>query len=200
LQVGLTSSTTYAGVGDTWTFSLAAGLSSVLGKFIDSAPDTVSTVANIAIPGSSEFTALFDLFRFRNVRIRIVPLYQSAAQNGGDVGCASMWYSLSEKNAGAVSTLSEILQREDVQYALLTSDQRIEFDYKPLPLIDANSAGTATAGVTLPGDAWLSTAALDTATHSGVRVFFDTGRTTEAGIMQVCAMFLSYDLEFKCVI
>jgi len=199
--VGTSSTTVYSGVGDTWTFSLAAGLTSVLGKFIDSAPDTTSTVANIAIPSSSEFTNLFDLYRFRNVHIQLIPLLQPLSESASTPkGSASMWMSLNEKNAGAISSLVELLQREDVRYELLEASNNIQFDYKPKPLLDANAAGTATAGVTSESDDWLSTAALDVATHSGIRVFFDTNAAAATTTVQTVIVFITFDLEFKCVI
>lgn len=198
--VANTSSTTaYKNQGDTWTFNLATGMTSALGKFIDSGPDTTSTISNITIPNVTEFTALFDLYRIKNVHVKLLPMYQPDAEGGTLDGSASMVYSLSEKNAGGVMSLTDLLQREDARIVRLSASDPIEMDYKPLPLIDANSGGTATLGVTLANDPWLSTASLDVATMSGIRVFFDSG-AAPAGSTQLVIVFLSYDLEFKCVI
>jgi len=193
------STTGYFSQGDTWSFSLAAGLTSSLGKFIDSPPDVTSTVANIAIPNVSEFTALFDLYRVRSVRVRLLPLYQTGAEPLSTArGSATMWYSLNEKNAGAIMSLTDLLQREDVKIAQLSANEFIEFDYKPRPVLDANSAGTATSGVS-DMNPWLSTGSLDVASLSGIRVYFDAGNPSTTTTSQVVLMFLSFDLEFKTV-
>lgn len=200
--VGASSTTCYGNQGDVWAITLTNGITSTLGKFIDSAPDVTSTSASVTIPNVSEFTALFDQYRISNVHFKLVPMYSTNVEGTGSTpgGSASMFYCFDmNTSGGSVSTLATLLQREGVRIERLADPGIIEFDIKPNVLLDADNAGAATGGSLIKQPVWLSCASQDLANHSSVKLWFDTGNTV-TGTDQLVIMFVTFDLEFRNVV
>ncbi len=190
------TTTAYANTNDSWYFNLSNGMISSIGKFIDSGPGTTSTVAYAAIPNYTEFTSLFDQYRIKSVRIRLMPAVTQSVAAASPPPLPVMVYSTNDYNStGVYADLGTLLQREDVRSVIL--DKPIEIQYKPRPILGALSNGTLSGNIQLMDDDpyWISCA--DTSVYgSGIQLAFMTASTQGSYlVVGTCC----YDLEFRAV-
>ncbi len=190
------TTTAYANTNDSWYFNLSNGMISSIGKFIDSGPGTTSTVAYSAIPSYTEFTALFDQYRIKSVRVHLMPAITQSVAAASPPPLPVMVYSTNDYNTtGAYADLATLLQREDARSVVL--DKPIDIQYRPRPIVGSLSNGTLAGNVQLGDDDpyWISTS--DASVYgTGIQVAFMTASTQGSYlVVGICC----FDLEFRTV-
>jgi hypothetical protein len=186
----------YHNSGDSWTVDLSSGISSQNSYAIANAPDAGTGGTTITIPNSSEFTALFDQYRIKKVKVEMYASNNTSGTGGIVASLSTIYVSTNDYADTTVPpNLATLLQREDLR--VFRTNDPFSFSFVPKPISSVmDAAGTFAGSAQIAGPVWLSCADTNVE-HTGFKFWIDTGASTQ--VSDILTVVVRFELEFRAV-
>jgi len=157
-----------------------------------------TVAANIVIPGSGDFTALFEEWRINSVECAFMYSANSFQAGPATGPTGPILIFAFDPNDTSVTSLSSIVQTNGsriVQMANIRGESGYVSRFVPRIQAQTTTGATGRALLSPPGQ-WVSTD-LPSAIHNGLKVFYDSAGSTYASVIGTVQCYFKINYSFQ---